>query len=358
MIYYVLFSLFKGFVDMDLHSLDAYQYDLPQELIAQSPAETRDASRLMIIERKTGSIREIPFKELPSLVKSKDSFVFNDTRVIPARLNGIRESGGKTEIFLLEECVDGTWFALARPSRKLRPHSIINFSETFRCSILEVLEEGKVRLQFNDPSNVNENLKKYGKIPLPRYIQREPDAKDTERYQTVFAQNPGAVAAPTAGLHFTNEILGQLSSKGVKQNFLTLHVGVGTFKPVLTSDIRDHRMHSERVYISEKTAAMLNSRSKEETQICVGTTCCRALEASANEEGIIMAGQQETKIFIYPGYQFKYVQTLMTNFHLPGSTLLMLVSAFAGYELTMEAYHKAVKDRFRFFSYGDAMLIF
>ncbi len=343
---------------MDLHSLATYQYDLPENLIAQQPAESRDASRLMLVDRHSGNISEIPFREIVDLLDQGDSLIFNDTKVIPARLYGQKESGGKAEIFLLEQKENGKWEALARPARKLKLDSKIFFSDTFYCKVLEKHEEGIVRIEFNDPHLFEHNLKKYGKIPLPHYIKREGNkAQDEERYQTVFAQTPGAVAAPTAGLHFTKELLNALAGKGVAQDYVTLHVGLGTFKPVMVSDIREHPMHSERLFISEETAKNLNSCSKNKRQICVGTTCCRTLESAANDEGIIFPGQKATNIFIYPGYQFKYVRCLLTNFHLPCSTLLMLVSAFAGYELIMEAYKKAVKDHFRFYSYGDAMLI-
>ena len=298
------------------------------------------------------------FRDIVNLLDPGDRLVFNNTKVIPARLYGKRESGGKAEIFLVEQQSEGIWNVLAKPARKLKPGHRVTFSGSFFCTVEQIYDEGIVRVKFNDTSRFQENLSLHGMIPLPHYIRRDPDEKiDVERYQTVFAEKPGAVAAPTAGLHFTDELLKSLASKDISTDYVTLHVGLGTFKPVISQDIRKHPMHSEHFSISEETAEKLNRRDGAKRQICVGTTCCRTLESAANESGIILPGQKSTDIFIYPGYQFKYVQHLLTNFHLPGSTLLMLVSAFAGYELIMEAYKKAVKDRYRFFSYGDAMLI-
>lgn len=342
---------------MDLRSLSSYQYALPEELIAQTPPDARDGSRLMIIERASETISEIPFRELPDFLEKGDSVVFNDTKVIPARLEGRKETGGNVEVFLLEEKASGVWDALAKPARKLRPGTTIHFSEAFCCTVQEIFDGGVVRVEFNDREDFHDKLQINGKIPLPPYIRRDPDANDLERYQTVFARNGGAVAAPTAGLHFTKGVMERLAERGVACDFVTLHVGLGTFKPVTVEDITKHTMHRERYAVSNETAARLNARGEGRRQICVGTTCLRTLEASATADGIICAGEGATDIFIYPGYRFKYVRSLLTNFHLPGSTLLMLVSAFGGYELMMEAYKKAVKERFRFFSYGDAMLI-
>lgn len=343
----------------DPFALATYQYELPPELIAQAPCTPRDHSRLLVIERSTGNMREIVFRELTDFLKAGDSLVFNDTKVIPARLMGKREAGGQAEIFLLKRLTLDTWEALAKPGRKLRIGSEITFGDKLRCRILDTLAEGTKVVQFQWPSGTfEEALSLYGQMPLPHYIQRpEQRVEDETRYQTVYATHLGAVAAPTAGLHFTQEMLDQLKNKEVSQSHVTLHVGLGTFKPVQTDDIRSHPMHSEQFIISPQVATQLNQRSLQHRQICVGTTCCRALETAATPEGKIIPGQYETNIFIYPGYSFKYVQSLLTNFHLPGSTLLMLVSAFAGYELTMEVYARAIKDRFRFYSYGDAMLI-
>lgn len=343
---------------MDLYSLSTYNFDLPAELIAQKPLSSRDDSRLMLIHRATGQIEEIKFREIVDLLDTGDSFVFNNTKVIPARLYGKKESGGRVEIFLLEEKERGLWEALARPAKKLKISSKIIFSETFFCTVVDIFEGGMVKVLFSNPSSFEENLEIHGQIPLPHYIHRDnQESLDKERYQTVFAANPGAVAAPTAGLHFTTPLLEKIQAKGVDLNYITLHVGPGTFKPVLCSDITQHPMHSERFSISEETALKLQNSPPNKKQICVGTTCCRTLESAADNEGRLIPGVGSTNIFIYPGYKFKFVSHLLTNFHLPKSTLLMLVSAFAGYDLIMEAYKKAVKDRYRFFSYGDAMLI-
>lgn len=342
----------------DLYSLSAYRYDLPEELIAQHPCEPRDSSRLMVVNRQTGEISETLFRSFPDFLHKGDSLVFNDTRVIPARLIGKRQSGGQAEIFLTRRHQDGTWDALVRPGKKLTPGTRVIFNPSFSCEIIEVLSSGERRIRFHAVGDLDTMLETCGQIPLPHYIRREPNPEDAQQYQTVYAAHPGALAAPTAGLHFTHEMLESLDKKGVSQVKVTLHTGLGTFKPVQTEDIRAHLMHEERYLITDEAAGLLNAvTASKAVQICVGTTSCRALEASASEKGIIRPGEFDTNIFIYPGYRFKYVKSLLTNFHLPGSTLLMLVCAFAGYDLVMEAYAKAVKERFRFFSYGDAMLI-
>lgn len=342
-----------------MHSLSSYSFDLPEELIAQAPATERDRSRLMIVDRGSQTISEIVFRDLPDLLESGDRLIFNNTKVLPARLSGRRESGGQTEVFLLREVGPGLWRALAKPLRKLKIGAKIFFSERFFCELVETHEDGVVLVAFNDPGSFKEHLSMHGKIPLPPYIHRDSDQQeDCERYQTVFASELGAVAAPTAGLHFTKEVLDSLARRGIETDYVTLHVGLGTFKPVTSEDVRQHQMHSEWFSISEETALRLNTHEKNKKQICVGTTSCRVLESVSNVDGKIEGARSgETNIFIYPGYQFKCVRQLLTNFHLPGSTLLMLVAAFGGYELIMEAYKKAVKDRYRFFSYGDAMLI-
>lgn len=341
----------------DPFALSSYQYHLPEELIAQYPCTPRDNSRLMIIKKSTGEISEVVFHELKDFLKKDDSLVFNDTKVFPARLIGNRESGGKAEIFLTRQISHDTWEALVKPGRKLPKGSRVVFGEELNCEIREIFSDGTREVRFNFHGDFQKLLMKYARIPLPLYIRREPeDHIDIERYQTVFAENTGSVAAPTAGLHFTPELLEDLSNKGVGQNKVTLHVGIGTFRPVKTEDIRHHCMHTEKIIITPETAQKLNTRPENGRQICVGTTCCRSVE-SANHNGLIVPGIHETNIFIYPGYQFQYVRNLLTNFHLSGSTLLMLTCAFGGYELVMEAYAKAVKEKFRFFSYGDAMLI-
>lgn len=341
----------------ELYSLKAYHYDLPKELIAQYPVEPRDSSRLMVINRLCGTIEIMTFCDLPDLLKSGDSFVFNDTRVIPARLLGRRMTGGGAEVFLLKERSLGIWEALVRPGKKIRLGEKVVFADSFSCEVIEVLPNGNRLVEFTWSGEFNAVLSQYGHVPLPQYIERNDSPDDQERFQTVYAANPGAVAAPTAGLHFTDEMIACCHAKGITHNTLTLHVGVGTFRPVQVEDIREHSMHSEPFWIKERSAEILNLRPPESRQICVGTTSCRALESASTVKGVILPGSYETSIFIYPGYQFKYVQSLLTNFHLPGSSLLMLVSAFGGYELIREAYTRAIKEKFRFYSYGDAMLI-
>lgn len=342
----------------DLFSLSSYKFHLPQELIAQHPCTPRDSSRLMVVNRSTGDISELVFRDLKDFLNSGDQLIFNNTKVIPARLFGKRQSGGQAEILLIRQYADQSWEVLARPGRRMRPNDVVYFSDDFSCTILETLPSGSKRVSFNYHGDFYANLDKYGQLPLPHYIEREaPTEADKERYQTVYAKQPGAAAAPTAGLHFTQELLNDLSQKRVKQNHITLHTGLGTFKPVQVEDIRQHQMHYETCFITEESARELNTHDKKQRQISVGTTCCRSLESAADDRGFIVSGQYETNIFIHPGYQFKFVNSLLTNFHFPESTLLMLVCAFAGYELTMEAYRKAVLEKYRFFSYGDAMLI-
>jgi S-adenosylmethionine:tRNA ribosyltransferase-isomerase len=340
-----------------MYSLAAYQYELPEELIAQYPAHPRDSSRLMIVDRKTGNITATFFRTLIEMLTAGDHLVFNDTRVVPARLMGKRKNGGVSEIFLIKQHADGSWNALVRPGKKLQVGSTIHFQPNFYCEIIAIIPNGERVLRFHCEKNLDQLLLKHGLIPLPHYIRRDAVKEDLHSYQTVYAKHAGALAAPTAGLHFTEEILTELHRKGISTSSLTLHTGLGTFTPVKTVDIREHTMHAERAIILPEAAKELNQFSKGSgLNIVVGTTCCRALETAA-KEGIIVPGEYDTDIFIYPGYQFKYVKSLLTNFHLPGSTLLMLVSALAGYDLIKEAYKKAVMERFRFFSYGDAMLI-
>lgn len=342
----------------NLFALSSYQFELPKELVAKYPCTPRDSSRLMIVNRSTGGISEVVFRELVELLHSGDSLVFNDTKVIPARLIGKRESGGEAELFLTRRVSNDIWEALVRPAKKLPEGASITFSPELACKILSTMPNGSRCVRFLYEGDFEKLLEKYGQIPLPHYIDRAVEPLlDSESYQTVFARYPGAVAAPTAGLHFTQAMLNGLEARNVKQTTLTLHVGVGTFRPVQTEDIRDHQMHTEQIQISAEASRFLSHRDSTKTQICVGTTTCRALEALVGSAGMIPAGEYETNIFIYPGYPFKYVRSLLTNFHLPGSSLLMLVCAFAGYELAMEAYSKAIKERFRFYSYGDAMLI-
>lgn len=341
-----------------MYSLENYFYELPPELIAHYPCHPRSASRLLVIERKTGRMHEMMFHDLTHFLEKGDSLIFNDSKVFPSRLLGNRPSGGKAEVLLIKKTSEGTWEALVKPGKKLGIGSKVIFGDGFSCEIVDVLPDGRRIVHLDFKGDINEALDQFGHIPLPVYIRR-PDIPEVDKisYQTVYAKNPGSVAAPTAGLHFTQEMLNELGQKGISQHHLTLHVGLGTFLPVKAENIREHKMHVETFSISKETADQLNNKSKDKRNICVGTTTCRALESVANNEGIIQAGLFDTDIFIYPGYKFKYVNHLLTNFHQPGSSLLMLVCAFAGYELIMEAYQKAIKERFRFFSYGDAMLI-
>lgn len=342
----------------DLFDISSYDFPFDQSLIAQFPHSPRDESRLMIVDRSTGNLSEVLFKDILDLLSPNDSLVFNNTKVIPARLLGKRESGGNAEIFLIKPLGQDTWEVLAKPGKKLKIGAKVYFSDNFQCQVTSILEDGSRHAKFIFEGDFYQHLAECGQTPLPQYIKREPDQEiDEERYQTVYAKHEGAVAAPTAGLHFTPNLLEQLTNKQVHQQFVTLHVGLGTFKPVQVDDVRDHKMHSETCFVDPQTATTINAIKNAGRQICVGTTSCRVLESASDVNGVLKEGTFDTDIFIYPGYQFKHVEALLTNFHLPKSTLLMLVSAFAGHDLMMEAYNKAVKDKFRFFSYGDAMLI-
>lgn len=342
----------------DLFSLSAYEYDLPPGLIAQQPWTPRDESRLMLVERKSERISELKFYEIRDFLEKEDHLVFNDTQVIPARLKGKKESGAAVEIFLIKEYRPKCWEVLGRPGKKLRPGDRVYFGDDFYCQIIETLPDGSKMVEFVFEGAFEATLEKYGQLPLPHYIERDNiTSEDRIRYQTVYAKHRGAVAAPTAGLHFTDELLASLDHKGVLQTHVTLHVGLGTFKPVHTEDIREFQIHSESFMITPEAANRLNHRNPTKRTICVGTTSCRTLESASDARGIVQPGSYDTSIFIYPGYQFKFMTGLLTNFHVPRSTLLMLVCAFGGYELIMEAYAKAMKEGFRFYSYGDAMLI-
>ncbi|GAB4228793.1 MAG: tRNA preQ1(34) S-adenosylmethionine ribosyltransferase-isomerase QueA [Chlamydiales bacterium] len=344
-------------MEPDFYHIDTYAYDLPDELIAQYPLQERTESRLMVIDRKKQTINHLKFHQIIQLLNSGDELVFNDTRVLPSRLIGKKSTGAKVEIFLIEPLEGDIWKVLAKPGRRLHEGTQVDFSKNFSCKILETAPSGEKKVQFFYEGNFEELLLQFGQVPLPQYIKRDPNKTDAQRYQTVYAKHDGSAAAPTAGLHFSEDLLQEIRQKGVELTFLTLHVGLGTFKPVTVTDVRKHEMHAERCMISPEASECLNIRSSEKRQICVGTTTCRALESIADEKGNIVPGSFSTDIFIYPGYQFKYVKSLLTNFHLPRSTLLMLVCAFGGYDLIMEAYKEAVKHRYRFFSYGDAMLI-
>lgn len=335
-----------------------FYYDLPKELIAQTPLERRDSSRLMVLDRKTGEITHRHFYDLPAYLHPGDTLVLNDSRVLPARLYGHRDpTGGAAELLLLKELGDDQWECLARPGRKLRPGQQVSFGNgELTAVILEDLTEGKKKIQFHYQGIFLEILEQLGKMPLPPYIKEE--LQDGERYQTVYSKIVGSAAAPTAGLHFTQELLEKIQAMGVSIAYVTLHVGLGTFRPVSAENITDHHMHSEFCMISGETASLLNETHRRGGRIiCVGTTSCRTLESFALEDGSFQESSGWTDIFIYPGYRFKAMDALITNFHLPESTLLMLVSAFSDREHILNAYRTAVENQYRFFSFGDAMFI-
>ena len=334
-----------------------FYYELPQELIAQTPLNTRDASRLLCLGRAAGEITHRHFHELPSLLRDGDCLVLNDSRVLPARLFGNRETGGAVEVVLLRDKGDGVWECLTRPGRKTRTGTHLTFGGgTLTAVVVGEIEGGNRLIKFDYDGIFLETLERLGKMPLPPYIHEE--LSDSERYQTVYSRQSGSAAAPTAGLHFTKPLLDELQKRGVGIQYLTLHVGLGTFRPVKTNEIEEHQMHSEYFEISEKTANAVNEARREGRRIiAVGTTSCRSLESAASHDGIITPYSGFTDAFFYPGYTFKCVDGLITNFHLPESTLIMLVSAFAGRENVLRAYELAIRERYRFFSFGDAMII-
>lgn len=335
-----------------------FYYDLPQELIAQTPLERRDSSRLLVLHKTDGAIEHRHFFDILDYLHEGDCLVMNDSRVIPARLLGKRvPSGGAVEVLLLTDKGDGIWECLVKPGRKLHEGAEISFGDgALTATVKEVLETGNRLVQFHYEGIFLEILERLGKMPLPPYIKEE--LQDGERYQTVYSKVNGSAAAPTAGLHFTKELLAEIAAKGVKLAYVTLHVGLGTFRPVKAKEITEHHMHSEFCMISRETAELLNETKRNHGRIvCVGTTSCRTLESLAEKDGTFSEKSAWTDIFIYPGYHFKAMDALITNFHLPESTLIMLVSAFAGYDHVMNAYQEAVQNRYRFFSFGDAMLI-
>ncbi|HIS65700.1 MAG TPA: tRNA preQ1(34) S-adenosylmethionine ribosyltransferase-isomerase QueA [Candidatus Avoscillospira avistercoris] len=335
-----------------------FYYELPEELIAQTPLEHRDHSRLLTLNRETGKTGHHHFYELPEFLKPGDCLVLNNSRVIPARLLGHREpTGGAVELLLLKDLGDNTWECLAKPGRKCRIGTELSFGDgRLTAKVVGDGDDGKKLVQFFFTGIFLEVLAELGKMPLPPYIREE--LEDGERYQTVYSKINGSAAAPTAGLHFTPELLQQIEEKGVRLAYVTLHVGLGTFRPVKADEITDHHMHSEFCEISQETADLLNETRRQGGRIvCVGTTSCRTIESLANDNGTFVERSGWTEIFIYPGYRFKAMDALVTNFHLPESTLVMLVSAFAGREHVLAAYAEAVKERYRFFSFGDAMFI-
>ncbi|MDO4743601.1 MAG: tRNA preQ1(34) S-adenosylmethionine ribosyltransferase-isomerase QueA [bacterium] len=333
-----------------------FYYDLPEELIAQTPIEPRDSSRLMFLNRASGEVEHLVFSQLGKFLKRGDCLVLNDTRVLPARIFGKRkDTGSIVEFVLLKQRSATEWEAIAGPGKKAKVGCDFYFNNELSATVTSVLDDGNRVLSFQFDGNFFEVLNRIGEMPLPHYITQE--LKDKERYQTVYSNEPGSAAAPTAGLHFTTEMLDCLSKNGIDIAYVTLHVGLGTFRPVKSDEIENHHMHSEWYHISKESADKINSAKRNGNRvICVGTTSCRTIESAA-QSGQLCECSDSTDIFIYPGYKFKYVDGLITNFHLPESTLIMLVSAFAGHENTMAAYKTAVENKYRFFSFGDAMLI-
>lgn len=334
-----------------------FDYDLPKELIAQTPLEQRDASRLMRLDRATGAVEHSVFHDLPEFLRPGDCLVMNDSRVLPARLLGSRSTGGAVELLLLRDLGEGKWECLSRPGRKTLPGTQLSFGNgELTAEVLSVAEGGNRVVQFHFEGIFLEVLERLGRMPLPPYIKAE--LQDSERYQTVYSRELGSAAAPTAGLHFTRELLEEIRRTGVRECFLTLHVGLGTFRPVKAEEIEDHEMHSEFCMIPDETARIITETKRSGGRVvCVGTTSCRTVESFANPDGTMDPQSGWTDIFIYPGYTFKCMDALITNFHLPESTLVMLVSAFAGREHILNAYRIAVQERYRFFSFGDAMFI-
>lgn len=342
---------------MELKKSDFY-FELPQELIAQDPLEDRSSSRLLVLDRHTGAMSHHVFREIGQFFRPGDCLVLNNTRVIPARLLGEREgTGGHVEVLLLKRVSADVWETLVKPGKKCRPGARLSFGGgVLKARVLETVEEGNRLVRFEYDGVFEEVLDVLGEMPLPPYITHK--LQDRNRYQTVYARYEGSAAAPTAGLHFTRKLLEEIGEKGVRTAFVTLHVGLGTFRPVKEENVLDHHMHSEYYQVSEEAASVINeTRAAGGRIFCVGTTSCRTVESAADESGTVHPGSGDTDIFIYPGYRFKVLDGLITNFHLPESTLLMLVSALAGRENVLAAYEEAVRERYRFFSFGDAMLV-
>ena len=334
-----------------------FYYDLPEELIAQTPIEPRNASRLMVLSKQSGSVTHTSFLNLFDFLRAGDLLVLNDTKVLPARIFGKRtDTGSEVEFVLLKRKNDTDWECIAGPGKKAKVGHSFEFSKYLKGKVIDVLPDGNRILSFEFEGEFYALLNEVGNMPLPHYIKAE--LKNKDRYQTVYSKELGSAAAPTAGLHFTKEMLLELEEKGIKIAYVTLHVGLGTFRPVKVDNILEHKMHSEHYHIPQKTADLINQTKKAGGRvICVGTTSCRTVESAADENGMLCETSGDTEIFIYPGYKFKCLDALITNFHLPESTLIMLVSALAGYENTMNAYKTAVEEKYRFFSFGDAMFI-
>lgn len=339
-------------------NVSEFYFDLPQELIAQDPLEDRSSSRLLVLNKDTGEIEHRRFRDLLSYLRKGDCLVINDTKVIPARLYGVKEdTQAKIEVLLLKRRENDVWETLVKPGKKAKPGTVLSFGDgLLKGRVTDVVEEGNRLIQFTYEGIFEEILDRLGQMPLPPYITHE--LKDKNRYQTVYAKHDGSAAAPTAGLHFTNELLKEIEDMGVAIAHVTLHVGLGTFRPVKVENILDHHMHSEFYMVEEEEADKINSAKRNGGRvICVGTTSCRTIESATGEDGILRAGRGWTDIFIYPGYRFKILDCLVTNFHLPESTLVMLVSALAGREHVLGAYEEAIREKYRFFSFGDAMFI-
>lgn len=341
----------------ELKKSDFY-FDLPQELIAQDPLEDRSSSRLLVLDKETGEMEHRVFHDIVEYLHEGDCLVLNNTKVIPARLMGTKKDTGATiEVLLLKRRENDIWETLVKPGKKAKPGTAITFGEGLLTgTVVDIVDEGNRLIQFSYEGIFEEVLDKLGEMPLPPYITHK--LQDKNRYQTVYAKYEGSAAAPTAGLHFTKELLAQVAAKGVKIAYVTLHVGLGTFRPVKEENVLEHHMHSEFYQVTPEAAKLINdTKAAGGRVICVGTTSCRTIESAADQNGVVQAGCGDTEIFIYPGYQFKVLDNLITNFHLPESTLIMLVSALAGREHVLHAYETAVEMKYRFFSFGDAMFI-
>ncbi|MBR3696883.1 MAG: tRNA preQ1(34) S-adenosylmethionine ribosyltransferase-isomerase QueA [Clostridia bacterium] len=337
--------------------VEEFNYELPKELIAQTPYNKRDEARLMVLDRKTKTFEHKVFRDIIDYLNKGDCLVINDTKVIPARIFGKKETGANVEFLLLKRLEGDDWEAMVRPGNKLKPGTKVLFGDgILKAQILDVFEGGNRRVKFEYKGIFNEILDQIGLMPLPPYIKEK--LKDKSKYQTVYAKYDGSSAAPTAGLHFTNELLEKIKDKGIEIAKVTLHIGIGTFRPVKVENVEDHKMHSEHYYIKKDDANKINlAKQTGHRVISVGTTSCRVLESVSNEQGLVHEAEGDTDIFIYPGYKFKCIDSLITNFHLPESTLIMLVSSLAGRDFVFKAYNEAVKKKYKFFSFGDAMII-